>query len=291
VAPLALPAAFRPAREREATPIRIALLTPYSGTNLGDAAIQEAATRNIGARCPGAVISGSTLNPVTTAARHGIPCFPGGGSVEFFLEPPAGAGPCRFVGAEASWARVTTLESELVGVAPVGTILRGHTVCTSRLGPALRSDAHRERLSLRSASRPDRRGRWRAARRRVGWAVGPSVRAFQMGLPQPRRRGGVCRAERWSGCPEAPAESVAGAARPALRPIARIAIRSKTLLRDMSFTRTMPACPISRSSATPNGRAERRSRVGVKRVGESDRLWASPALAVQGSGCARPLHE
>lgn len=65
-----------PAALPESVRIRVALLTPYAGTNLGDAAIQEATIRNIRRRHPGAVISGITLNPEVTGARHGIPCFP-----------------------------------------------------------------------------------------------------------------------------------------------------------------------------------------------------------------------
>jgi len=56
--------------------LRVALLAPYAGTNLGDAAIQEAAIQNIRRRVSGVEISGITLNPQVTAARHGIPCFP-----------------------------------------------------------------------------------------------------------------------------------------------------------------------------------------------------------------------
>jgi polysaccharide pyruvyl transferase WcaK-like protein len=59
-----------------AATVRVALLTPYSGGNLGDAAIQESAMRNIRRRAPRAVIAGITLDPERTALRHGIPCHP-----------------------------------------------------------------------------------------------------------------------------------------------------------------------------------------------------------------------
>jgi polysaccharide pyruvyl transferase WcaK-like protein len=70
------PVALYHARPTEATAIRVALLAPYAGTNLGDAAIQEAAIENIRRRHPRGLISGITLNPQLTAERHGIPCFP-----------------------------------------------------------------------------------------------------------------------------------------------------------------------------------------------------------------------
>lgn len=49
------------------------MLTPYSGTNLGDAAIQESAIRGIRGSVPDVVLSGITLNPSLTAELHGIP--------------------------------------------------------------------------------------------------------------------------------------------------------------------------------------------------------------------------
>jgi polysaccharide pyruvyl transferase WcaK-like protein len=55
---------------------KIGLLTPYTGHNLGDAAIQEAALAAIAVRRPGAEIFLVTLDPILTTARHGIPSFP-----------------------------------------------------------------------------------------------------------------------------------------------------------------------------------------------------------------------
>lgn len=54
---------------------RVALLTPYSGANFGDGAIQDAAIWNIRRRWPGVILAGITLNPSETSRRHGIPAF------------------------------------------------------------------------------------------------------------------------------------------------------------------------------------------------------------------------
>jgi len=54
----------------------IALLTPYDGGNLGDAAIQDALIANLRALDANVQLYGITLNPVRTSARHHIPCFP-----------------------------------------------------------------------------------------------------------------------------------------------------------------------------------------------------------------------
>ena len=53
-----------------------ALVTPYTGGNLGDGAIQEAVIWNIRRRFPDAAISGITLNPADTVERHRIPSYP-----------------------------------------------------------------------------------------------------------------------------------------------------------------------------------------------------------------------
>ncbi len=55
---------------------RIALLTPYSGHNLGDAAIQDGIIGNLRLRFPGAQISGVTLNSDNFLERHGTGAFP-----------------------------------------------------------------------------------------------------------------------------------------------------------------------------------------------------------------------
>ena len=55
---------------------RIALLTPYSGGNLGDAAIQDAVIANLRLRLPNAQFSGLTLNDDNFMRRHGTGAFP-----------------------------------------------------------------------------------------------------------------------------------------------------------------------------------------------------------------------
>jgi polysaccharide pyruvyl transferase WcaK-like protein len=55
---------------------KIGLVTPYSGSNLGDGAIQEAVIENLRARLPDAAFCLFTLNPPRTAALHGVPSLP-----------------------------------------------------------------------------------------------------------------------------------------------------------------------------------------------------------------------
>jgi polysaccharide pyruvyl transferase WcaK-like protein len=55
---------------------KIALLTPYGGKNLGDAAIQEAVIANIRKRYPSAHIYLITLWPENTTKLHGVSSFP-----------------------------------------------------------------------------------------------------------------------------------------------------------------------------------------------------------------------
>ena len=65
--------------------MRIGLLTPYSGTNLGDGAIQHAIIENIRKRWATAEIVGITLAPADTQQRHQIRAFPIiGMPVEFY---------------------------------------------------------------------------------------------------------------------------------------------------------------------------------------------------------------
>ena len=56
--------------------MKVALLTPYDGGNLGDAAIQEALIGNFRKYEPQVQLYGITLHPESTAARHHIPCYP-----------------------------------------------------------------------------------------------------------------------------------------------------------------------------------------------------------------------
>jgi polysaccharide pyruvyl transferase WcaK-like protein len=55
---------------------RIALISPYGGGNLGDAAILESVIHGVRQRRPNAEIFALTLNPRVTTERHGIPAFP-----------------------------------------------------------------------------------------------------------------------------------------------------------------------------------------------------------------------
>jgi polysaccharide pyruvyl transferase WcaK-like protein len=55
---------------------RIALLTPYTGGNLGDAAIQDAVIGNLRLRVPSVQFSGISLNCENFAERHGGNGFP-----------------------------------------------------------------------------------------------------------------------------------------------------------------------------------------------------------------------
>ncbi len=56
--------------------LRIALLTPYDGGNLGDSAIQQAVIANLRRYDPNVQLCGITLDPAKTSARHQIPCYP-----------------------------------------------------------------------------------------------------------------------------------------------------------------------------------------------------------------------
>lgn len=67
---------LRPASLHRSTMPRIALLTPYNGGNLGDAAIQDALIANLRLRLPGAQFSGISLNNHKFVERHGTASFP-----------------------------------------------------------------------------------------------------------------------------------------------------------------------------------------------------------------------
>jgi polysaccharide pyruvyl transferase WcaK-like protein len=55
---------------------RVALISPYGGGNLGDAAILESSIRGIRRRLPGGEVFGLTLTPTATTERHGIAAYP-----------------------------------------------------------------------------------------------------------------------------------------------------------------------------------------------------------------------
>lgn len=64
------------AARRERRPTRIVLLTPYTGGNLGDAAIQDAVVANLRRQIPDVEFSGITLNCENFLKRHGSKAFP-----------------------------------------------------------------------------------------------------------------------------------------------------------------------------------------------------------------------
>jgi polysaccharide pyruvyl transferase WcaK-like protein len=63
-------------REPQEPACRVALLTPYTGSNLGDAAIQDAMIANLRRRLAGAQFSGISLNCENFLERHGSGAFP-----------------------------------------------------------------------------------------------------------------------------------------------------------------------------------------------------------------------
>ena len=65
----------------------IALLTPYTGGNLGDAAIQEAAIQNVRTRYPDARLCLVSILPKLTAGLHDVPSFPLGRRGQWPDEP------------------------------------------------------------------------------------------------------------------------------------------------------------------------------------------------------------
>jgi polysaccharide pyruvyl transferase WcaK-like protein len=79
---------------------KFVLVDCYTGGNLGDGAIQDAAIANIRRRIPDAAIYGITLHPADTLERHGIPSYPiaGRGLSDYHLarqssvEPKLGTG-------------------------------------------------------------------------------------------------------------------------------------------------------------------------------------------------------
>lgn len=65
--------------------VRIGFLMSYTGTNLGDGAIQAAILENLSKRLEAAEFYGINLRPRETERRHGIPAFPITGlAVEFY---------------------------------------------------------------------------------------------------------------------------------------------------------------------------------------------------------------
>jgi polysaccharide pyruvyl transferase WcaK-like protein len=56
--------------------VKVGLITPYTGSNLGDGAIQDAVVSNLKIRLPHADFTLFSLNPVKTTVLHGIPSQP-----------------------------------------------------------------------------------------------------------------------------------------------------------------------------------------------------------------------
>jgi polysaccharide pyruvyl transferase WcaK-like protein len=82
--PAAVPADNSSGLSRSRSPLRIALLTPYTGGNLGDAAIQDAMIANLRLRLPDVKISGLSLNSDNFIERHGADAFPLTGATKPF---------------------------------------------------------------------------------------------------------------------------------------------------------------------------------------------------------------
>lgn len=78
----------------------IALLTPYSGRNLGDGAIQATFIAHLRARCANVDLIGLTENPGCTQQIHGIRCYPLGAAARAQGNSVAGADPAASPGGE-----------------------------------------------------------------------------------------------------------------------------------------------------------------------------------------------
>ena len=85
---------------------RIALLTPYSGNNFGDAAILDTIISQLRARIPNAKFSGISLNCDNFIERHGDMAFPLCDSSRPFYSMATGQGaPAGVIGPHQSWFR------------------------------------------------------------------------------------------------------------------------------------------------------------------------------------------
>jgi polysaccharide pyruvyl transferase WcaK-like protein len=67
---------FKEMGNTESSNLRLALLTPYTGGNLGDGAIQDAVIARIAERLPKAQICLIALNPDVVSKLHKVPVFP-----------------------------------------------------------------------------------------------------------------------------------------------------------------------------------------------------------------------
>jgi polysaccharide pyruvyl transferase WcaK-like protein len=106
--------------------VRVKLLTPYTGDNLGDAAIQDAVIAALRRRWPDSEIELITLSPEATTARHGVPSFPLSTLVYWRdAEPRGGRRPWPLRALAASRRGLKTAARELVHIARAGRHLRG----------------------------------------------------------------------------------------------------------------------------------------------------------------------
>jgi polysaccharide pyruvyl transferase WcaK-like protein len=95
---------------------RIALLTPYTGGNLGDAVIQDAVVANLRSRLPNAQFSGITLNNENFLERHGTAAFPlVGAGIPFFQMDIKWTPPAEGQNRRARFQRIRNVSRHLPG--------------------------------------------------------------------------------------------------------------------------------------------------------------------------------
>ncbi len=112
--------------------VRIALLTPYTGGNLGDAAIQDAAIVNLRSRLPEAQFAGITLNCQNFLEQHGSGAFPMvGAGIQFFKMDSSGIADASYL--EHRGIRLGRLRNVLRRIPGSGTIKHILKQAVSRL--------------------------------------------------------------------------------------------------------------------------------------------------------------
>src|SRR5580704_16948739 len=80
-------------KDFEEQQVRIALLTPYTGGNLGDGVIQDSMIANLRLRIPGVQFTGITLSCENFIKKHGTFAFPMLASSPSPYKPDNGSGP------------------------------------------------------------------------------------------------------------------------------------------------------------------------------------------------------
>ena len=259
--------------------MRIALLSPHSGTNLGDTTIQESAIQNIRRRLPRALVSGIYLNPPLTAQRHGIPCIQiTGFSLEFYSNyrpPEAPALPADRGPAEHRWPDVVRRSVKTLPV------LRAAAVTVGRVWGLRHEILHLARsysfaraqdlIVVSGGGQLDEEwgGPWGHPYALFRWALlarlaGVRFVVLSVGVGYLDHR-----LSRWF-------------VRGALRLAAYRSFRdqgSKDLLREMRFTRSDLCVPdLVFALQPPAGAVRPRPRGAVRRVGVSPIGYGSPAL-------------